>query len=253
MSIARSRKAKVEVGISIGIQAQTDDTLKRIESALAEGYRRIKLKIKPGRDVEDLRRVRAAFPKAVIMADANSAYTLSDTDMLRDLDGLNLLMIEQPLAYDDIYDHSRLQALLLTSICLDESLHTLRDVKLMHLVHAGRIVNLKPQRVGGLFESVAIHDYCAAKTIPLWVGGMLECGVGRAVSMALASLPGVMLPSDLSATRRYYNPDEDIATPAFDLNAEDSSINVPSAPGLGVRVDEQRLSRAEQAFTSGVK
>ena len=219
MSSADDHKARVEVGISIGIQPQVDDTLKIIEAALAEGYRRIKLKIKPGRDVDDLRQIRAAFPEATIMADANSAYSLDDADLLRELDAFNLLMIEQPLAYNDIYNHSKLQPQLKTPICLDESLHTLGDVQLMHQLGAGKIVNLKPQRVGGLHEALAVHDFCTAVGMPLWVGGMLETGVGRAVSMAVAALPGVTLPSDLSATRRYYDPDDDIALPVFELNA----------------------------------
>jgi len=248
MSGAESTKKCVEVGISIGIQPHVDETLKVIEAALADGYGRIKLKIKPGRDVDDLRRVRQAFPDVVIMADANSAYSLQDADLLRQLDAFKLLMIEQPLAYYDIHDHSQLQPQLKTPICLDESLHTLGDVKLMHKIGAGKIVNLKPQRVGGLFEALAIHDFCAANAMPLWVGGMLETAVGRAVSLALASLPAVTLPSDLSATRRYYNPDEDIATPPFELNTEDSTVNVPTDPGLGVSIDMARLARAEAAF-----
>ena len=170
ISGAESRKTRVEVGISIGIQPQIEDTLKLIESALADGYRRIKLKIKPGRDVDDLRRVRDVFPDAVVMADANSAYTLADADLLLELDAFDLLMIEQPLHYNDIHDHGDLQPQLQTSICLDESLHTLGDVKLMHKIGAGRIVNLKPQRVGGLFESAAIHNFCADHAIPLWGG-----------------------------------------------------------------------------------
>lgn len=246
MSGAASTKARVEVGISIGIQPHIDETLKVIEAALADGYGRIKLKIKPGRDVDDLRRAREAFPDAVIMADANSAYSLGDADLLRELDAFDLLMIEQPLGYEDIHDHSLLD--LATPICLDESLHTLGDVKLMHKIGAGQIVNLKPQRVGGLFEALAIHNFCAEQSIPLWVGGMLETAVGRAVSLALASLPAVTLPSDLSATRRYYDPEEDIAVPPFELNTEDSTVTVPTNPGLGVDVDMARLARAEAAF-----
>jgi O-succinylbenzoate synthase len=248
MSGAESRKDRVEVGISIGIQPHLDDTLRVIEAALADGYGRIKLKIKPGRDVDDLRRVREAFPDAVIMVDANSAYSLDDADLMRELDAFNLLMIEQPLAYNDIYEHSRLQ--LSTHICLDESLHTLGDVRLRHTIGAGQIVNLTPQRVGGLHEALAIHNYCAEASIPLWVGGMLESGVGRAVSLALAGLPAVTLPSDLSATRRYYDPEEDITTPPFELNSEDSTVNVPIDPGMGLRVDVARLSQAEAAFSN---
>jgi O-succinylbenzoate synthase len=246
MSGVESSRKTVEAGVSIGIQPSIDATLSTIQGYLDEGYGRVKLKIKPGWDVEMLREVRQAFPNVKLMADANSAYTLDDASLLRQMDDLNLLMIEQPLGYDDIYEHSLLQPQLATPICLDESLHTVGDVQLAHALGACRIVNLKPQRVGGLFNSVAIHNFCYKNGMPLWVGGMLETGVGRAASLALASLPGISLPSDLSATKRYYDPD--IAEPPFDLNPGTSTITVPSEIGLGVAVDMGRLAAAEARF-----
>jgi o-succinylbenzoate synthase len=246
MSGAESRRDVVNVGVSIGIQASIDATLATIQGYIEEGYGRVKLKIKPGWDVVMLREVRRTYPDLLLMADANSAYTLDDMDMLKQLDDLNLLMIEQPLGYDDIYEHSLLQPQLGTPICLDESLHSLGHVQVAHKLGACRIVNLKPQRVGGLFESVAIHNFCQDNGLGLWIGGMLETGVGRAASMALASLPGITLPCDLSATKRYYNPD--LAEPSFDLIEGSSSIRVPLGIGLGVEISEERLQQAEATF-----
>ncbi|MFP4321574.1 MAG: o-succinylbenzoate synthase [Anaerolineales bacterium] len=245
MAGAPSRHKTVSVGVSIGIQPSIEATLSRVSDHIHEGYRRIKLKIKPGWDVAPLRAVRAAFPDVMLMADANSAYSLADTAHLVALDDLGLLMIEQPLAHDDIYEHSRLAQHLSTPICLDESLHSLSDVQVAHALNACRVVNLKPQRVGGLFNAVKIYQFCVANGLDVWVGGMLELGIGRAVSLALASLPGISLPSDLSATQRYY--DQDIATPAFELRAG-SRIAPPEGPGLGVTVDMERVTEAETAF-----
>jgi O-succinylbenzoate synthase len=240
------RKACVEVGVSIGIQPGFDATLTVIEKRLREGYRRIKLKIKPGWDVELLRAVRAAYPDIVLMADANSAYTLADVPLLKKLDDLNLLMIEQPLGHMDIYQHSKLQPQLLTPICLDESIHNADDARLAIEIGAGRIINLKPGRVGGLTESLNLYTFCAEHNVPLWIGGMLETGIGRAANLAVASLPGVTLPSDLSATNRYYDPD--ITHEVFVLNQTDSTIDVLTAPGLGVTIHPDRLAAAEAAF-----
>jgi O-succinylbenzoate synthase len=240
------RKARALVGVSIGIQPTLDETLAIIDKRIKEGYRRIKLKIKPGWDYELMHAVRSAYPDILLMADANSAYTLDDVAMLKKLDGLNLLMIEQPLGYLDIYQHSKLQPQLGTPICLDESIHTVDDVRLMHELGAGKIINLKPGRVGGIVESLKIHRYCHENGIPLWIGGMLETGVGRAANLALASLPGVTLPSDLSATNRYYDPD--LTYEVFTLNAEDSTIDVLTAAGLGVRVVPERLAVATAAY-----
>jgi O-succinylbenzoate synthase len=242
------RKSRVEVGVSIGIQPVIDATLAVIEKRLNEGYRRIKLKIKPGWDINMLREVRRVYPRITLMADANSAYTLDALPLFKQLDDLSLLMIEQPLGHDDIYQHSQLQPQLGTPICLDESIRNVDDARLAIKVGAGRIINLKPGRVGGITESLKLHAYCREAGVPLWVGGMLETGVGRAMNLALASLPGVTLPSDLSATNRYYDPD--LTDEVFTLNRQDSTITVPVGPGLGVTINRERLNQAEETFAS---
>jgi O-succinylbenzoate synthase len=242
------RKARAEVGVSIGIQPGIDATLAVIDKRLKEGYRRIKLKIKPGWDIDMLRAVRRVYPNITLMADANSAYTLDDLPLLKQLDDLNLLMIEQPLGHDDIYRHSQLQPQLRTPICLDESIRNADDARLAIQVGAGRIINLKPGRVGGISESLRLHAFCREAGVPLWIGGMLETGVGRAANLALASLPGVTLPSDISATNRYYDPD--LTDEIFTLNRDESTISVPAGPGLGVTVNLERLAQAEATFAS---
>jgi o-succinylbenzoate synthase len=239
-------KTRAEVGVSIGIQPSIDATLAIIEKRLQEGYRRIKLKIKPGWDIALLRGVRAAYPDITLMADANSAYTLEDIALLKQMDDLNLLMIEQPLGHQDIYQHSKLQPKLNTPICLDESIHTADEAQMAIEMGAGRIINLKPGRVGGLVESLKVHQYCAEHNVPLWIGGMLETGVGRAANLAVAALPGVTLPCDLSATSRYYAPD--ITHEIFTLNKEDSTIDVLGTPGLGVTVHAERLAMGKANF-----
>ncbi|HVO43008.1 MAG TPA: o-succinylbenzoate synthase [Aggregatilineales bacterium] len=240
------RKSRVLVGVSIGIQPSVDATLDVVGKRINEGYRRIKLKIKPGWDVQMLRAVRAAYPDIMLMADANGAYTLNDAPLLKSLDDLNLLMLEQPLGHDDIYQHSVLQPQLRTPICLDESIRNVDDVRLAIQIGAGKIINLKPARVGGITESLKIHAFCLENGIPLWNGGMLETGVGRALNLAMASLPGFTLPSDISATDRYYNPD--LTDETFVLNRDDSTITVPTAPGLGVHIDADRLTTAEADY-----
>lgn len=232
---------RATVGVSIGIQDTIDATLAIIEKRLGEGYGRIKLKIKPGWDIELARAVRAAHPDISLMLDANSAYTLEDAAHLRQLDGLNLLMLEQPLAYNDIYQHSKLQPQLNTPICLDESIYTADDARLAIEIGSCKIINLKPARVGGYTESLALYRFCAENDVPLWIGGLLETGVGRAANLAFASLPGVTLPSDISATDRYFDPD--LTEPPFVLNP-DSTINVPDSPGIGVEVQRDQLEEA---------
>jgi len=238
--LTKPRRDRVLVGVSIGIQPTIDATLAIIEKRLAEGYGRIKLKIQPGWDVELAAAVRSAYPDICLMLDANSAYTLDDADHLAKLDRFNLLMLEQPLGHDDIYEHSKLQPRLQTPICLDESIHHANDVRLALELKACRIINLKPPRVGGLDEACAVHKVCYDEGVPLWIGGMLETGIGRAQNLAIASLPGVTLPSDLSATNRYYAPD--ITEPPFVLNREDSTIAVPSGVGIGVEVQQDRIA-----------
>ncbi len=232
---------RVKVGVSIGIQRGIDETLGVIERHLEQGYQRIKLKIKPGRDLETARAARSAFSDTSIMLDANSAYALSDAALFQAMDDLNLLMIEQPLGHDDIYDHSQLRSLIKTPLCLDESIHSADHARFALAIGACDIINIKPARVGGWTEARRIHDLSREQDIPVWCGGMLETGVGRAGQLALASLPGFTLPGDISATERYYI--DDVARPDFVLNKDDSTITVPSKPGLGVEIDYKRLAK----------
>jgi O-succinylbenzoate synthase len=229
------------VGVSIGIQPSVEATLAIINKRYGQGYRRIKLKIQPGWDVELARGVRAALPDITLMLDANSAYSLADADHLAELDQFNLLMIEQPLGDEDIYEHSQLQPRLKTSICLDESIKSNNDLKLAIALGACRILNLKPVRVGGYIESLEIYKTCVEHQFPLWIGGMLETGVGRAANVSFASLPGVTLPCDISATDRYFNPD--LTEPPFVLQAG-STLAVPAGAGIGVEMQRDRLEAA---------
>ena len=230
----------VKVGVSVGIQPTTAVLVERVGQYIEEGYKRIKIKIKPGRDVADARAVRAAFPEILLQVDANSAYTLDDVEIIKQMDDLNLLLIEQPLADDDIFDHAKLQPQLKTPVCLDESILSARHARWAHELGACQMINIKPGRVGGLREGVRIHDYCAEVGLPVWQGGMLETGIGRAANLALASLPNFKLPGDISATKRYWQ--EDIIEELFELN-RDGSITVPTQPGLGVTVNEKVLEK----------
>ena len=228
----------VPVGVSIGIQPDDDALLRKVEGYLLEGYKRVKIKIKPGRDVEMLAAVRERFPEADLMADANSAYGLDDADRLAELDALDLMMIEQPLGHEDIRDHARLQERIRTPICLDESIRSPADARLALELGACRIINIKPGRVGGFGPSRAIHDLCVEAGVPVWCGGMLESGIGRAHNLALATLPGFTLPGDISESRRYW--EEDIVTPEFEM--ENGMMQLPEGPGIGV---EPRLDLIE--------
>jgi O-succinylbenzoate synthase len=232
-------KDRVKVGVSIGIQPSIDETLTRIEGFLAQGFSRVKLKIKPGWDLELLQAVREVYPDLPLMVDANSAYSLTDAELIRGFDLFDLIMIEQPLAHDDIYQHSQLQRNLQTPICLDESITTPESAQWALDIDAGRIINIKPGRVGGLLESRQIHDLCAQRGIPVWCGGMLETGIGRAANLALASLPNFCLPTDNGPTRRYW--EQDIIEEEFTLNPEDSTIDVPDKPGLGISPELNRI------------
>ncbi len=233
-------RKRVKVGVSIGIQPTIDQTLDVIQYHIDQGYDRIKLKIRPGHDLELAKEARAAFPGTAIMLDANSAYRLVDAPIFQAMDDLELLMIEQPLGHDDIYDHSQLRPLIQTPLCLDESITSGDHARYALVIGACDIINIKPARVSGWTEARRVHDICQAQHIPVWCGGMLETGVGRAGQLALASLPGFTLPGDISATERYYA--EDVARPNFVLNAEDSTITVPDGVGLGVEVDMKRLA-----------
>lgn len=232
------RRKRVDVGVSTGIQPTIDETLDLIAERLELGYQRIKVKIEPEWDVQLVKAIRERFPDIKLMVDANSAYSLDDIGMLRELDEFNLMMIEQPLFHDDIYLHGKLQSQLKTAICLDESIESVRDAQHALDIDACRIINIKQARVGGMTEALRIHDECYARDIPVWCGGMLETGVGRAANVALATLPGFTLPGDISATERYFK--RDIAEPAFTLN-DDSTLTVPDKPGLGVTVDMDYL------------
>ena len=234
-------RAAVEVGVSIGIQDSLEAQLALIKKRLDEGYGRIKLKIQPGWDVELARCVRERFPSITLMLDANSAYSLDDAETLAALDQFDLLMIEQPLAYDDIYEHSLLQPQLRTPICLDESVYSAHDWRVALKLGAGKILNLKPARVGGFSESLKIYQLCAETGTPLWIGGMLETGIGRAANLSFAALPAVNLPSDISATDRYFQPD--ITEPPFTLEPG-SRISLPDGAGIGVQVQRERLDEA---------
>ncbi|HET6597055.1 MAG TPA: o-succinylbenzoate synthase [Anaerolineales bacterium] len=231
---------KVDVGVSIGIQESASALVHTVESYLEKGYRRVKIKIKPGREVEETSAVRRAYPDLRLQVDANSAYTLENAGVLKPLDELDLLLIEQPLYEDDIWDHRKLQAELKTPICLDESIVSRRHARYALEMEACRIINIKPARVGGLSQGVSIHDDCLERNVPVWCGGMLETGVGRASNLALASLPGFTLPGDISASDRYYQ--RDITNERFVLH-EDSTIDVPDKPGLGITIDNEALKQ----------
>jgi len=235
-------REKVEVGVSIGIQESASALVRTVASYLDQGYRRVKIKIKPGREVDETSAVRKAYPDLRLQVDANSAYTLETASVLKAIDDLNLLLIEQPLFEDDIWDHRKLQAEFKTPICLDESIVTPRHARYALEMEACKIINIKPARVGGLSQGIAIHELCSAHAtrVPVWCGGMLETGVGRASNLALASLPGFILPGDISASDRYYH--RDITNERFVLN-DDSTITVPTGPGLGVTIDEAALKQ----------
>ncbi|MBS1252676.1 MAG: o-succinylbenzoate synthase [Anaerolineales bacterium] len=229
---------RIPVGVSIGVQESLDALLDRVAGFVEQGYRRVKIKIKPGWDVEVTRAVRKRFPETPLQVDANSAYHLADVEVFRAMDDVGLLLIEQPLAHDDIYAHSRLQRELETDLCLDESIHSVDDARAAAALGSCRIINIKPGRVGGHCSSKLIHDFCQAEGIPVWHGGMLETGIGRAHSVALASLAGFTLPGDISGSARYYH--EDIVESPFVLNS-DSTLSVPDGAGIGVAVNTDRL------------
>jgi O-succinylbenzoate synthase len=231
---------RVKVGVSVGIQPTTAKLLEVVDSYLAQGYRRIKLKIKPGRDVNDVAAIRQAHPDLLLQVDGNSVYRLEDAEHLKALDHFNLLLIEQPLGADDIIDHAKLQPQLKTALCLDESILSAVHARWALELAACRVINIKPARVSGISEALAIHDYCRLRNVPVWMGGMLESGIGRAANVAVASLPGFTLPGDISASARYYH--EDIVDPPFVLNP-DSTLSVPTGPGLGVAVRLDVLER----------
>jgi O-succinylbenzoate synthase len=231
----------IEVGISLGIQTTPSVLVERAGRALADGYRKVKIKIEPGADLAYISAAREALgADAPLMADANNAYSLADADRLIELDQFGLMMIEQPLAWDDLHRHAQLQRRLSTPLCLDESITSLDRAEDMLALGSGRVINIKPGRVGGFGPSIAIHDLCARAGIPVWCGGMLESGVGRAYNVALASLPNFVKPGDISPSARYWA--EDIVSPEWTMSS-DGLMAVPrDRPGIGVTVDRERVA-----------
>lgn len=228
----------INCGVSLGLEDADSAMLKKVETEVSAGYQRIKIKIKPGRDVEMIRAIRKEFPNIVMSVDANSAYSLDDADLLKQLDEFNLLMIEQPLSYDDIIDHAALQPQLATDICLDESILSVDDARKALQLGACRIINVKLGRVSGHTEARKIQAYCHQRNIPVWCGGMLESGIGRAHNIHMSTLPGFTLPGDVSASKRYWT--EDIITPPVEVTPQ-GTIPRPTGVGLGYEVNEKRI------------
>jgi O-succinylbenzoate synthase len=233
-------RKEIACGVSIGIQNSHDQLLDKIETELAAGYQRIKVKVKPGWDIEVLAKTRQRWPDILLSCDANSAYRPSDLERLRRFDDFNLLMIEQPYWDDDIVQHAKLQRELKTSICLDESIRSARDAESAIELEACRIINIKVGRVGGFSEAIAIHDICQRNNIPVWCGGMLETGIGRAHNVALSTLPNFRLPGDVSASQRYWT--EDIVEPEIEVTPR-GTIAVSNTPGTGYAVKKDLIEK----------
>ncbi|AZB44100.1 o-succinylbenzoate synthase [Bacillus sp. FJAT-42376] len=231
-------RTNIEAGVVIGL-APIQEMLNSVERALQAGYKRLKVKIKPGKDMDLIREIRRAYPDIPLMADANSAYSLEQAEHLKKLDEFNLLMIEQPLAADDIIDHSILQKMLRTPICLDESIESAEDARKAIQLGSCQIINIKPGRVGGLAEARKIHDLCEEAGIPVWCGGMLETGISRAHNIAAASLKNFTIPGDISASSRYW--EEDLILP--EVKVKNGTVQVPDGPGLGFEVDRGKLKK----------
>jgi O-succinylbenzoate synthase len=234
-------RARVASGVSIGIQDSLEQLVDRVGAELADGYQRIKIKVKPGWDLDAAAAVRKRFGQVPLMVDANAAYRLADAEHLARFDEFDLMMIEQPLDYDDIRDHAALQRRLATPVCLDESIHSVRLGRDAIDAGACRVINIKPGRLGGHAESIRLHDLCASRGIPVWHGGMLESGIGRAHNLHLSSLANFSLPGDIAASRRYYEPD--LIDPPIEIGS-DGTIPVPDGHGIGVHVVEERVERA---------
>jgi len=229
---------EIACGVSIGLQASTAALIEKVAREVEAGYQRIKIKIKPGQDLMLVEGVRSKFPNIRLSVDANSAYSLADKDLLKQLDDYNLMMIEQPLAAGDLVDHARLQREINTPICLDESILTLSDARHAHELGSCKIINVKLGRVGGHAEARSIQGFCASRKTPVWCGGMLEAGVGRAHNIAMSTLEGFSLPGDVSASARYW--EQDIIEPAVTVSPH-GTITVPDRPGIGYEVNEERL------------
>jgi O-succinylbenzoate synthase len=243
--------AEIACGVSIGIQDTPEALLDKIGRELDAGYQRIKIKIKPGWDSAIVKRVRARFPDIQLMVDANSAYTLNNAPLFRSMDEYNLMMAEQPLAYDDMVDHARLQEQIATPVCLDESIRSSEDARKAIEMGACRIVNVKLGRVGGHGEARKVERVCREKDVPVWCGGMLESGIGRAHNIALATLAGFTLPGDVSASARYW--EEEIIEPPVTVSAR-GTIAAPAAPGIGFEIKHKRidaLTVRKESYTAG--
>lgn len=232
-------KKQIEAGISIGVQPTTTDLIQTISTSVKSGYKRVKIKIKPGYDIKVLQEVRKHFPNLPLMADANSAYTLDDINHLKQLDSFNLMMIEQPLAHDDIVDHATLQSAIQTPICLDESINSFADARKAIQLGSCKIINIKIGRVGGLYEAKRIHDYCQKQGIPVWCGGMLEAGIGRAHNIALATLSNFTLPGDIGGSSHYWQ--KDIIDP--EVIVSHGQISISDQPGIGYQMNREELKR----------
>ena len=232
---------EIEAGVSCGIENSIPELVERVGAYLGEGYRRVKLKIKHGWDVEACAAVREKYPDILLQVDANGAYSLADKEQLKRLDAFNLLLVEQPFPPYDLWDHAKLQREMKTDLCLDESILSLDTARAALEMGSCRIINIKVGRVGGPSEMRKIHDYCQAAGVPVWCGGMLESGIGRAHNLHIASLPNFKLPNDLSASRRYYQ--EDLIDPFIELSGP-GTIRVPDGPGIGVNPVEARIRKA---------
>jgi O-succinylbenzoate synthase len=243
-----STKEYVDCGVSVGISPTIDALVKEVSHYVGEGYRRIKLKIEPGWDLEPVRTIREMWPDMPLQVDANQAYTRNDFDLLKKLDPYNLLLIEQPLDEHDVLGHAALAKEIETPVCLDESITSLEAARDALALKATTIINIKPGRVGGYLESVRIHDLCVENNIQVWCGGMLETGIGRAANIALAALPGFTLPGDTSASARYYT--RDITDPFEMVNGQ---LRVPTEPGIGVNIDHdfiENLTKSRKVITA---
>ncbi len=240
-------KRKVEAGLSIGVIGDMDKLLKTVALGLDKGYRRIKIKIKPGWDILPVKKIRREYGDIPLQVDANAAYTLHDHRVFEELDKYGLLMIEQPLHYDDLYMHSILQRTIKTPICLDESIKNIYDAMAGHSLGSYKVINIKPARVGGLCETLAIHWYASQHSIPVWIGGLLETGIGRAFQVAAATLPNVRYPNDISESNRFYI--EDVIETPWRLE-KDGTYIVPEKPGIGVEVREDVIIRYTEKVLS---
>lgn len=234
-------RTEIPSGVSVGIQDSFPELLERIQSFLQEGYKRIKIKIKPDWDVRACEEIRKRFPDVPLQADANGAYNLEDKEILKKLDEFSLLMLEQPFPPYDLWDHSRLQKEMRTPLCLDESILSVESARKAYEMGSCQIINIKVGRVGGIVEARKIHDYCQERRIPVWCGGMLESGIGRAHNLHLATLPNFKFPNDISASKRYYA--EDLIEPPVEISSK-GTIMVPESPGIGVSPHERRIKKA---------